>query len=62
MHCYNFTWLQWNVSSTVTIYSSLSNVLDPVLDLRNPGINPITWTLTAIANYANLGKSEIFGQ
>ena len=50
-----YTWLVWNLLITIGIQSSSSNILDPVLDLGDPCIDAMAWTLTTIANHANLG-------
>ena len=47
-----------NILIAVGIQSTASYVLDPVLDLCNPGIDTMAGTLTAVADYANLGKSK----
>ena len=53
-----YTWLVWNLLITIGIQSSSSNILDPVLDLGDPCIDAMAWTLTTIANHTNLGQSK----
>ena len=54
-----YTWFEWNFAIAVNINSSFSNVLNPVLDLTNSGIDTNAGTLNTIANHTNLGKSKL---
>ena len=54
-----YTWFEWNFVIAVNINSSFSNVLNPVLDITNSGIDTNTGTLNTIANHTNLGKSKL---
>ena len=49
------TWLVRNLLITISIQGSSSNILDPVLNLSNPSIDAMAWTLTTIAHHTNLG-------
>ena len=55
---WSHTWLQWNLVIAVAVHSSPSYILDPMLDLSNPGIHAVAWTLMSIAHHTNLRKSK----
>ena len=50
--------MEWNFVIAVDINSFFGNVLNPVLDLTNSGIDTNAGTLYTIANHTNLGKSK----
>ena len=52
------TLLYWNILVTIGVLGSLGQELDPVLDLRHPGIHTVAGTLAAIADHSHLGKSK----
>ena len=48
-----------NFLIAIAVHGSISNELDPLLHLGNPGIHSVAGTLTAIADYANLGEPVV---
>ena len=54
------TRIEWDLLNAVVVYGPLGDVLDPVLDLCNPGIHANAGTLTAVADNANLGEPNVW--
>ena len=52
------TFVNWKLSITVAILSSLGQEPDPMLDLGHTAVHSMAGALTAIADNSNLGESK----